>query len=113
VKPVALEDLAMAARVSPSTLCRTFRRQFGIGPVAAVELLRLARAEPLWQSNLSMNAIAVQCGFADAYQFSRRFRAIYGMAPTTFRSTAPELAPKSPIESAGLMALQSLLPDPR
>ncbi|WP_405146570.1 helix-turn-helix transcriptional regulator [Sphaerisporangium sp. NBC_01403] len=110
-RPIPMRRLAAAAQVSPSTLCRTFRRRFGVGPVAAIELLRLTRAEPLlWQSNLSMGAIAVQCGFADAYHFSRRFRAVYGMAPTTFRSTAPESAPPSPVESGGLAALQSLLP---
>lgn len=108
-----LSRLAAAARVSPSTLCRTFRHQFGVGPVAALELLRLARAEPLlWQSNLSMQAIAKQCGFADGYHFSRRFRAVYGVAPTTFRATAPEAAPPSPVELGGLAALQSLLPAP-
>ncbi|MEV1172203.1 AraC family transcriptional regulator [Nonomuraea sp. NPDC049784] len=66
----------------------------------------------LWQSNLSMQAIALQCGFADAYHFSRRFRAIYGMAPTTFRVTAPEVAPPSPAESCGLTVLQPLVQDP-
>ncbi|SEU47211.1 helix-turn-helix transcriptional regulator [Nonomuraea wenchangensis] len=110
-RPIPMRQLAAAAQVSASTLCRMFRRRFGIGPVAAIELLRLTRAEPLlWQSNLSMQAIAVQCGFADAYHFSRRFRAIYRMAPTTFRVTAPENAPPSPVESGGLAALQSLLP---
>jgi AraC family transcriptional regulator len=109
--PVPLQDLAAAAQVSPSTLCRVFRRQFGVGPVAALELLRLARAEPLlWQSNLSIQSIAVQCGFADAYHFSRRFRAIYAMSPTAFRQTAPETAPPSPVASTGLATLQSLLP---
>jgi AraC family transcriptional regulator len=111
--PLPLSRLATAARVSPSTLCRTFQRQFGVGPVAALELLRLARAEPLlWQSNLSMQAIATQCGFADGYHFSRRFRAVYGMAPTTFRVTAPEAAPPSPVARGGLAALQTLLPAP-
>ncbi|GAA3650383.1 hypothetical protein GCM10022224_011510 [Nonomuraea antimicrobica] len=109
-RPIPMRDLASAAQVSPSTLSRTFRRAFGIGPVAAVELLRLTRAEPLlWQSNLSMQAIAVQCGFADAYHFSRRFRAVYGMAPSTFRDTAPEAAPPSPAESCGLTVLEALL----
>lgn len=108
---IPLDELATAAQVSPSTLCRVFRRRFAIGPVAAVELLRLAGAEPLlWQSNLSMRAIAVQCGFADAYHFSRRFRAVYGMSPTAFRAATPETAPPAPVESAGLAALQSLLP---
>ncbi|SEG99977.1 AraC-like ligand binding domain-containing protein [Nonomuraea solani] len=110
-RPIPMRRLAIAAGVSPSTLTRLFRRRFGVGPVAAIELLRLTRAEPLlWQSNLSMGAIAVQCGFADAYHFSRRFRAIYGMAPTTFRGTPPEAAPSSPADSGGLAALQSLIP---
>ncbi|GAA4959343.1 AraC-like DNA-binding protein [Nonomuraea thailandensis] len=109
-RPIPMGQLASAARVSPSTLARTFRRTFGVSPVTAIELLRLARAEPLlWQSNLSMRAIAVQCGFADAYHFSRRFRAVYGMAPTTFRRTAPEFAPPSPAESHGLTVLAALL----
>ncbi|MFI7131519.1 helix-turn-helix domain-containing protein [Nonomuraea sp. NPDC050153] len=112
-RPVPMRELASAARVSPSTLSRTFRRVFGVGPVAAVELLRLTRAEPLlWQSNLSMRAIAAQCGFADAYHFSRRFRAVYGMAPTAFRRTAPESAPPSPAESRGLTVLQPLVQAP-
>ncbi|MEU4396478.1 helix-turn-helix transcriptional regulator [Kribbella sp. NPDC023855] len=108
---ISLKDLATAAQVSPSTLTRIFRRHFSVGPVAAIELLRLSRAEPLlWQSNLSMHAIAVQCGFADGYHFSRRFRTTYAMAPTTFRQTPPESVPPSPIESYGLTTLQSLLP---
>ncbi|MEV0151829.1 MULTISPECIES: AraC family transcriptional regulator [unclassified Nonomuraea] len=109
-RPIPMRRLATAARVSASTLTRMFRRRFGVGPIAAIELLRLTRAEPLlWQSNLSMHAIAVQCGFADGYHFSRRFRAIYGMAPTTFRLTPPETAPPSPVESSGLVTLLSLL----
>lgn len=110
-RPVALEQLAAAAGVSVSTLCRAFQRRFGLGPVAALERLRLARAEPLlWMSNLSLQAIAVQCGFADAYHFSRRFRAVYGVAPSAFRATPPQAAPPSPLVAAGLAALEPLAP---
>jgi AraC family transcriptional regulator len=110
-RPVPLERLAAAADVSVSTLCRAFQRRFGLGPVAALERLRLARAEPLlWMSNLSLQAIAVQCGFADAYHFSRRFRAVYGVAPSAFRATAPQAAPPSPLVAGGLAALEPLTP---
>ncbi|MGC4938091.1 helix-turn-helix domain-containing protein [Kribbella sp. DT2] len=112
-RPIPLEELASAAGVSPSTLCRVFGRHFAVGPVgpvAAVELLRLARAEPLlWHTNLSIQAVAVQCGFADAYHFSRRFSAIYGLAPTAFRQAPPETAPPSPLEAAGLTSLSTTL----
>ncbi|MBB5785969.1 helix-turn-helix domain-containing protein [Jiangella mangrovi] len=100
-RPVPLGELAAAAGVSVSTLCRVFQRQFGVGPVAALERLRLARAEPLlWMSNLSLQAIAVQCGFADAYHFSRRFRAVYGLAPSAFRAATPDTAPRPPVPAA-------------
>ena len=111
--PLELPRLAAAAGVSPSTLCRLFAREFGLGPVAAVERLRLARAEPLlWMSNLSLQAIAVQCGFADAYHLSRRFRAVYGTAPSAFRARTPDAAP-SPVERNGLAVLAAMVPGPR
>lgn len=104
-EPLTLAELASAAGVSESTLCRLFRRHFGTGPVAAVELLRLARAEPLlWLSNLSLRAVAQQCGFADAYHLSRRFKAVYGVTPSAFRAAGPERAPSSPA-APGLRAL--------
>ncbi|WP_329377665.1 AraC family transcriptional regulator [Streptomyces sp. NBC_01716] len=110
-RPLALARLARAAGVSESTLCRICRRQLGVSPVEGLERLRLARAEPLlWLSNLSLGAIAVQCGFADAYHFSRRFRAVYGMAPSAFREVPPESAPPSPLSNGALSALQALVP---
>ncbi|MEO3749397.1 helix-turn-helix transcriptional regulator [Streptomyces sp. B6B3] len=110
-RPVPLPALAAAGGVSVSTLCRMFRRRFGLGPVEALERLRLARSEPLlWLSDLPLGAIATQCGFADAYHFSRRFRAAYGVPPSAFRALPPEAAPPSPAESGGLAALAALLP---
>ncbi|MEV8367550.1 helix-turn-helix transcriptional regulator [Streptomyces niveus] len=110
-RPLALERLARAAGVSESTLCRICRRELGVSPVEGLERLRLARAEPLlWLSNLSLRAIAVQCGFADAYHFSRRFRAVHGMSPSAFRALPPESAPPSPIANGALSALQALVP---
>ncbi|MFD3520105.1 helix-turn-helix transcriptional regulator [Streptomyces sp. NPDC058653] len=110
-RPLSLERLARAAGVSESTLCRICRRQLGVSPVEGLERLRLARAEPLlWLSNLSLRAVAVQCGFADAYHFSRRFRAVYGMSPSAFRKVPPESAPPSPIANGALSALQALVP---
>ncbi|UED87979.1 AraC family transcriptional regulator [Streptomyces profundus] len=112
-RPIPLERLAEAAGVSVSTLCRLFRAHVGLGPTAALERLRLARAEPLlWRSNLPLRAIAARGGFADAYHFSRRFSAAYGMAPRAFRALPPESAPGSPAGSDGLTRLDSLIPPP-
>lgn len=59
----------------------------GNGPVAALELIRLARAEPLIvRSNLSFTAVARACGNTDAFHLSRRFRAVYGLPPQLFNA---------------------------
>jgi AraC family transcriptional regulator len=106
--PALTAELAAAAAVSPSQLSRLFRTRFGIGPAGAVELLRLSRAEDLLRrSNLPIATIAAHTGFADAYHFSRRFRASYGVPPRRFRAEGPRAAP--PVEQFGLLPLQRRL----
>jgi AraC family transcriptional regulator len=106
--PVPATELAAAAAVSPAQLSRLFRTRFGIGPAGAVELLRLSRAEDLLlRSNLPIAAIAGHCGFADAYHFSRRFRAGYGVPPRRFRAEGAPAA--SPVEQVGLLPLRRQL----
>jgi AraC family transcriptional regulator len=70
-RPLSLHELAAGACISTGYLSRVFRRHYGIGPVAALELLRLARAATLLaRSNLSVAAVAHDCGFANPYHFS-------------------------------------------
>ena len=98
-----------AARVSPGHLARMFRQTFGLGPVGAVELIRLARAAILLQrSNLSVGAVSEVVGFANPFHFSRRFRAAYGTAPRTYRTARPQ-DPLDPVRRAGLLALAQRL----
>lgn len=113
-RPLSLHEMAAAARISPGHLARIFRRRFGLGPVAAVELVRLARAATLLQrSNLTIAAVSEVCGFANAFHFSRRFRAAYGAAPRTYRVTGPH-DPLDPAKRAGLQPFaQRLLADDR
>jgi transcriptional regulator GlxA family with amidase domain len=83
-----------------------FRAEYAVGPVAAVELVRLARAATLLQrSNLTVGAVATACGFANPFHFSRRFRATYGVPPRTYRRTQTADDPLAPVARAGLLAL--------
>ncbi len=78
----------------------------GIGPVAAFELLRLARAATLLtRSNLSVAAVAHDCGFANPYHFSRRFHHVYGQPPGRYRRATTCMEPSEPLAQAGLLAL--------
>jgi AraC-like DNA-binding protein len=86
MRPLTLRELAAAASVSPSYLSRVFRKQYGCGPGAALELVRLERARTmLARSNLTVSQVASACGFADPLYFSRRFRAAHGIAPSVYR----------------------------
>jgi AraC family transcriptional regulator len=105
-RPLSLRELAAGACISTGYLSRVFRRHYGIGPVAAFELLRLARAATLLaRSNLSVAAVAHDCGFANPYHFSRRFHRIYGQPPARYRHASPRLQPTEPLARAGLLAL--------
>jgi AraC-like DNA-binding protein len=108
-------ELAEAAGVSVGHLFRVFRAEYGCGPVRAIELVRLARsAVALQRSNASLEAVAAQHGFANAYHFSRRFARAYRMPPGAFRMRRQGPDPLEPVRQAGLISfaapLMSTLP---
>jgi AraC family carnitine catabolism transcriptional activator len=81
-----LEDVAVAAGVSPRQLERRFRRALGMGPMRFYLGLRLERAERLLTySRLSVRDAGVASGFSSLAQFSRAYKARYGLAPAQHR----------------------------
>lgn len=105
-RPLSLGELAAAAGVSPGHLSRLFRAEYSVGPVAAMELVRLARAATLLQrSNLTVAAVANACGFSSPFHFSRRFRAVYDVPPRTYRSAHATDDPHEPLTRAGVLRL--------
>lgn len=111
--PVTLAELAAFAGISPGHLARVFRKRFGVGPVHALELVRLARAATLLQrSNLPVSGVAAACGFGSPFHFTRRFRVVYGAPPRTYRVRS-DIDPLYPLARAGLLPLaRRLLLDP-
>jgi len=82
---VGVAELAAAAHVSRGYLNRLFRATFDLTAAQALESLRLAQAEPLLtRTDLSVEAVAAQCGFADLSHFSHRFTARYGLPPSRY-----------------------------
>jgi AraC-like DNA-binding protein len=83
---VGVAELASIARVSRSYLNRLFHAQFGISAASALECLRCARAETLLtRTDMTIGAIARECGFSDLYHFSHRFARRYGGSPSEYR----------------------------
>jgi AraC-like DNA-binding protein len=104
-----VDDLAAAANLSRGYVNRLFTSAFGLSAARALELVRCGRAETLltW-TDLTVAAIAHQCGFADVSHFSHRFTAVHGVAPSAYR-----VGPRMPsvLEHPGVRVLTGLLWD--
>jgi AraC-like DNA-binding protein len=84
---ISLSELARVAHTTPEHLCRVFKTATGWTPMEAVRLARLDRAAVLLaRSNYSIGEIAHQCGFPNAFHFSRRFRDAFGKSPREVRN---------------------------
>lgn len=103
-RAVGLGELARAAGLSRGHLARIFAQQVGLGPVSAVDLVRLARAATLLRrSNLPVAAVAQACGFVNPFHFSHRFRRTYGVSPRAYRNLPSADDPLGPLARSQLL----------
>lgn len=108
LRRVAVGELARLAHVSRGYLNRLFRAGFGLNAAAALEQARCSRAESLLlRTDLTVESIAAQCGFADASHFSHRFTAIHGISPRAYRAAGT--ASPSVVDHPGIRRLSHLL----
>jgi transcriptional regulator GlxA family with amidase domain len=92
-KPLTVEDLAEAARLSPRQFSRAFRAETGQSPAKAVETLRVEAARLLMeQTSHPVEAIAEQTGFADRERMRRAFIRSFGQPPQAIRRHLRESA---------------------
>ncbi len=85
-KKLSPNDLAKYIDLHPRYFSRKFLRTFGVNPRTWIlnERLRFA-AELISRSSLSVQQIATRFGYADAPQFSRQFKAAYGVSPSRYK----------------------------
>lgn len=84
----SLRVSALAAEhgVHPVYFARAFRRHFRVTPGEYVRRLRVAAARSrVMDSQDSLAAIALDCGFADQSHLTRAFRLRYGLSPGRMR----------------------------
>lgn len=87
---LTVPEIAAQTGISQRQLERVFQNHLGVTPNAYYIRLRLERARSLLrQTSLQANTIAASCGFSSQAQFSRMYRALFGVPPSKDR-TAPE-----------------------
>ncbi|MFA5264614.1 MAG: AraC family transcriptional regulator [Opitutaceae bacterium] len=83
----SLSDLAAAAGASQQHLLKLFRNRRGTSPTQYLYQRRLSvAADQLTHTGLAIKAIAENCGFANEFHFSRKFKETYGKSPRAWRS---------------------------
>ena len=87
----SLEILAARYHVSPGCLSAHFRRHVGMSPMQYITQSRLTKAKRLlMQTDQSVQQIAMQCGYTDLSNFSRRFKQQFQCTPLQFRQQYKE-----------------------
>jgi LacI family transcriptional regulator, galactose operon repressor len=83
---IRVDDVLREVPISRRALELNFKRFVGRLPAEEIRRLRLAKAkELLAQSDMSIEDVAVACGYAGASPFGLAFRKSFGKTPLAFR----------------------------
>lgn len=85
---ITVNDIADYVSVNRSYLSTLFQRELHMSPQQFLLRFRITKAtELLTNSNVSIKNISYSCGYANQLAFSKAFRKITGMSPSTYRKT--------------------------
>lgn len=85
---ISMDELARMAGISRGYFFRSFKKAFGVSPLAYQQSLRIEAAKTLLQAaSLNCNEIALRTGFENVGFFHRVFRKHAGMTPLAYRKS--------------------------
>ena len=85
-EPLAIEELARLAHLSPSQFHRNFKRAYNTTPIHFVTHLRLHQAcDLLKDADQDITNIALETGFSSSSFFSTQFKRYMGESPSDYR----------------------------
>ena len=85
-EPWRVGELARRCGWSPDYFARLFRQRTGQSPRAYLTRARLHAAKlRLQEDDESIQGIAADLGYADAFHFNKHFKSAYGLAPSRWR----------------------------
>jgi AraC family transcriptional regulator len=90
----SVDDLAKTANVHPVYLVTAFKKAFRLTPGEFQRHVRIHRAEELMSKMPAMplSEVALVTGFFDQSHFSRAFKHVTGLTPSTFRQMSTNLS---------------------
>jgi transcriptional regulator GlxA family with amidase domain len=89
--PIKVTDIADYVCINRSYLYTLFQNSLGISPQQYLASYRIAKATELLQlTALSVESIAISCGYSDPLVFSKAFRQEKGLSPSQYRKTLPK-----------------------
>lgn len=87
-QPLAVEDLAREALMSPRSFARRFRTATGTTPMQWLARQRVLHAQRLLETtDLPVELVAQRCGFGTATGLRTHFRRLAGTSPLAYRRT--------------------------
>ena len=82
---ITMDDLVQISGYSISHFSRLFKELYGLSPVDYINYIRIDNAKKLLRSDmLTLSEIAEECGFSNAYYFSRVFKMKTNMTPREY-----------------------------
>lgn len=85
---ITLDDIARAASLDRSYLCRLFKRETGKSLFAYLTDLRLSAAtQIITQEGVYIREVAGRIGIDDPFYFARLFKKRFGVSPSEYRNT--------------------------
>ncbi|HWT14765.1 MAG TPA: helix-turn-helix domain-containing protein [Patescibacteria group bacterium] len=85
-RALSVAEIAAHVGASERTLLRHCRSQFGAGPLAHLQRLRVERAKALLEtSRLSFDEIVERCGYSDSASFRKLFKRETHLTPADYR----------------------------
>ncbi|MBK6727163.1 MAG: helix-turn-helix domain-containing protein [Xanthomonadales bacterium] len=85
-RPLGVAEIAAQVGTSERTLLRHFQTQYGAGPLAHLQRLRVERAKALLEtSRLSLDEIVERCGYSDTASFRKLFKRETHLTPADYR----------------------------
>lgn len=89
--PIHITDIASYVCINRSYLYTLFKSNLGVSPQDYLTNYRISRAtELLSLTNLSIESIALSCGYTDPLIFSKVFKSRKGLTPSQYRKTDRE-----------------------